>query len=402
MTGVLGGVARQLHIWGASLREEKRNARERERRSRRELAFLPAVVELQETPPSPLGRAVLYVVIGLFAIAVLWAIYGQIDIIAVANGQVVPGGRSKVVQPFETGIVTAIHVRDGAHVTKGQLLIELDTTAGADVQRFENEYLAALTEVARLRALLQDRDTFAGPKGADPSLVSTHRARLRDQLTEYRALRSQAEAYRQMYEKQYVSRMQYLEVEQGRAAKAQEFAAALAEAETRARSLSKELAKARTRARHQRLTAPIDGVVQQLAVHTVGGVVTPAQELLTIAPSKDHLEIEAWVENKDIGFVTEGQQAEVKVESFPFTRYGTLPGHVVSLSRDAVPLENLGFFYAARVGLGQTTISVGNGREVPVTPGMNVSVEIKTGKRRLIEYFLSPLARAFHDSVRER
>src|SRR5690606_25798468 len=220
------------------------------------------VVELEETPPSPAGRAVLYTVIGLCTAGVLWAAYGQIDIIAVANGKVVPGGRSKVVQPFETGIVTAIHVRDGAHVARGQLLIELDTTASADVQRFENEYLAALTEMERLRALLENRDTFKAPKGADPSLVRVHRARLRDQLTEYRALRNQAEAYRQMYEKQYVSRMQYLEVEQERAAKAQEYAAALAEIETRAQSLSKELAKARTRARHQRLTAPIDGVVQ--------------------------------------------------------------------------------------------------------------------------------------------
>lgn len=401
MTGFFAGVARHWHIWRAGAQEETDTGAVG-RLSRGELAFLPAVVELQETPPSPAGRAVLYVVIGLFTAGVLWATYGQIDIIAVANGKIVPGGRSKVVQPFETGIVTAIHVRNGDHVAKGQVLIELNTTASADVERYASERLAALVEMERLRALLADRDRFTPPKGADSSLVRVHRARLRDQLTEYRALRNQAEAYRKMYEKQYVSRMQYLEVEQERAAKAQEYAAALAEAEIRAHSLSKELAKARTRARHERLTAPIDGVVQQLVVHTVGGVVTPAQVLMTIAPSEAHLEVEAWVENKDMGFVAEGQEVEVKVESFPFTRYGTLPGRVVSLSRDAVPLENLGFFYAARVALDRTTISIDNGREVPITPGMNVAVEIKTGKRRLIEYFLSPLARAFDSSVRER
>src|SRR5690606_16732818 len=124
MTGFFGGGARHLHIWRTSIRDERRSTKDRRRFSRGELAFLPAVVELEETPPSPAGRAVLYTVIGLFTAGVLWAAYGQIDIIAVANGKVVPGGRSKVVQPFETGIVTAIHVRDGAHVARGQLLIE--------------------------------------------------------------------------------------------------------------------------------------------------------------------------------------------------------------------------------------------------------------------------------------
>src|SRR5581483_3927293 len=343
-----------------------------------------------------------YAIVALFTVAVVWATFGKIDIIAVAQGKIVPGDRSKVVQPLENGVVKAIYVRDGSRVKAGQPLIEIDTTAGADRERYANEYLAALTEIARIRALIGNHDDFAPPKGADPAFVQIQRNRLRDQLAEYRALNNQADAYRQMLEKQYVSQMQYLEIEQKRAGKAQEYAAALAEAETRAHSLSKELAKAQTRSSQQYIAAPIDGVVQQLAVHTVGGVVTPAEQLMIIAPNEDHLEIEAWVENKDIGFVNENQEAEIKVESFTFTRYGTLPGHVLSLSKDAPPLEKLGFFYGARVSLEQPTIRVDNGRDVPLTPGMNVSVEIKTGQRRVIEYFLSPLVQALNDSVRER
>lgn len=394
-------IKRHIDVWRASWEEAKREVPSR-RPQGRELEFLPAVVELQETPPSPLGRAIAWVIMALFTVAVVWATFGKIDIIAVAQGKIVPGDRSKVVQPLESGVVKAIYVRDGVRVKKGQPLIEIDTTAGADRERFSNEHLAALTEIARLRALLANRDTFEAPKGADPTFVQIQRNRLRDQLAEFRALQNQADAYKQMYDKQYVSQMQYLEVEQRRAAKAQEHAAALAETETRAHSLSKEFAKARTRASQQYLAAPIDGVVQQLAVHTVGGVVTPAQQLLVIAPDEDRLEIEAWVENKDIGFVSENQEAEIKVESFPFTRYGTLAGHVVSLSKDAVPLEKLGFFYGARVSLEESKIRVDNGKEVPLTPGMNVSVEIKTGQRRVIEYFLSPLVQALNDSVRER
>ncbi len=155
-------------------------------------------------------------------------------------------------------------------------------------------------------------------------------------------------------------------------------------------------------AAQQHLTAPIDGVVQQLAVFTVGGVVTPAQQLMVIAPREGSLEVEAYVENKDIGFVSEAQEAEIKVEAFPFTRYGTVPGRVVSLSRDAVPLEKTGLFYSARVSVGSPTIRIENGKDVPLTPGMTVSVEIKTGQRRLIEYFLSPLLRGVNEAARER
>ena len=175
----------------------------------------------------------------------------------------------------------------------------------------------------------------------------------------------------------------------------------LAAAETRAASLAREVAKAGKRTHQQRLTAPIDGTVQQLAVHTLGGVVTPAQQLLVIAPQNQPLEVEAWVENKDIGFVRVGQAAEVKVAAFPFTRYGTLPAQVVTLSHDAVPLEQGGLAYAARVSLERTTILV-DGAQVPLSPGMAVTVEIKTGTRRLLEYFFSPLVQAGQESARER
>ena len=149
------------------------------------------------------------------------------------------------------------------------------------------------------------------------------------------------------------------------------------------------------------LTAPIDGVVQQLAVHTVGGIVTPAQQLMVVAPEDGQLEVEAILENKDIGFVNEGQDAEVKIDAFPFTRYGTVEGKVTSLSRDAVQIDKVGLVYTAKVSLTRSTIQVDT-KEIRLTPGMSVAVEIKTGKRRLIEYFLSPLLQAGHESIRER
>jgi hemolysin D len=367
----------------------------------KELEFLPAVLEVQESPPSPVGRAVALTIVAVFAVALFWASVGRIDIIAVAQGKVIQSDRSKVIQPLEAGVIKAIYVRDGDRVKQGDALMELDTTASPDQERFQHEYYAAVIEVARLRALLADKNRFEVPQGANPTLVQAERARLHDQLTEYRALKSQARAYKTLYEKEYVARLKYLEVERERAEKANEFSAALSAAEIRARSLSNEMTKANTRAGAQHLTAPIDGVVQQLAVHTVGGVVTPAQQLMVVAPEDGQLEVEAILENKDIGFIYENQDAEVKIDAFPFTRYGTVGGKVTSLSRDAVQIDKVGLVYTAKVSLSRSTIHV-DAKEIRLTPGMSVAVEIKTGKRRLIEYFLSPLLQAGHESIRER
>lgn len=396
------GIARHIEVWRTAWREQKQQEPVTVPMGR-ELEFLPAVLEIQESPPSPVGRTIIFIIIGLFSAALLWSVLGHIDIVAVAQGKIIPSDYSKVIQPLESGIIKKIHVRDGQHVKKDDVLIELDaTTTGADRERFSNEYLSALTEVARLQALIVDQDSFIPPKGANPTFVNIQRNRLRDQLSEYRALQNQAEAYKTLYDKQLVSRMQYLEADRARAQKAQEHAAEYSEAKTRAHSLSQELAKAENRTSQQTLTAPIDGVVQQLAVHTVGGVVTPAQQLMVIAPREGDLEVEAWIENKDIGFVNAEQIAEVKIEAFPFTRYGAIDGKVLTLSKDAVPIEKVGLVYTARINLAKSTIRIENNKEVYLSPGMNVTVEIKTGQRRLIEYFLSPLLQASKESIRER
>jgi len=149
------------------------------------------------------------------------------------------------------------------------------------------------------------------------------------------------------------------------------------------------------------LTAPVDGTVQQLAVHTVGGVVTPAQALMIIVPKDEAVEVEAFVENKDIGFVNAGQEAQVKVETFPFTRYGTIPATVTQVANDAINDEKKGLLYTLRAKLSQATIRVED-KWVTLSPGMAVTVEVKTGRRRVIDYLLSPLLQYGDESLRER
>jgi hemolysin D len=196
----------------------------------------------------------------------------------------------------------------------------------------------------------------------------------------------------------------------------------LAKAEQKAAGLAQDVIKAEQRTSLQKLTAPVDGMVQQVAIHTIGGVVTPAQALMLIVPAESRLEIEAMISNRDIGFVEVGHDAAIKVDTFNFTRYGLLHGKVLTVSHDAItrdkPQERLTdkpqgaetsssepkgqeLIYAARVSLARTQMDVEDKR-VNLSPGMAVTIEIKTGSRSIISYLLSPLIRYKHESLRER
>lgn len=175
----------------------------------------------------------------------------------------------------------------------------------------------------------------------------------------------------------------------------------LSEAEDKGAVASEEIRKTARRRQYQELRSPVDGVVQQLAVNTVGGVVQPAQPLMVIVPSADEVEVEAQILNRDIGFIREGQPVRVKLEAFPFTDYGLIEGEVASISRDAIEDEKRGLIYAVRVRLKRRTIAV-RGKDMPIGPGLAVQAEIRTGERRIIQYLLSPIAQTFDEAGRER
>jgi hemolysin D len=434
----------------------------------RDADFLPAVIEIIESPPSPIGRGMLWSIILLVAIAVAWAWFGRVDVIASARGVVLPSGRVKLVQPLQPGTVTAIHVRDGATVRAGDLLVELDPTAAqADIAAHSRAAMISAIEVARLRALLAalSSDTpsdpkFVPPADADPILVAEARSYLDYQIRVLRArlsgLTEQAERARgslaetqaevarleqtlplagqvseardllagrglgsrleALQERQrYIGQRQELVAARARADQAanqiaaltaqraealadagREAGAQLAQAQARLAAETEELAKARQRLRETRLYAPSDGVVEGLAVHTVGGVVTAAQQLMSIVPMNEVLEIEAKLPDRDIAFVEVGQQAVIKLDAYPFTRYGTLSGRVTGVSRDAVRDEKLGLLYSVRVML--------DGAAPGPMPrsGMGANVEVWTGRRRVAEYLLSPLEQRTKEAFRER
>ncbi len=459
------------------------------RRREQEIAFLPAALEITESPPSPIGRAIGASIIAVFCVALVWASFGSVDIVATATGKIVPGGRTKLIQPFETGVVRAIHVRDGQSVKAGDVLIELDPTmTDADQERQRSDLVATELDVARLRAALAEDPlaAFRPPQSAGAAEIEMHRQFLISQRAEQNAklseierqqgqkeaerattsasvaklqatipvLQERVDIRKSLLEKALVSKVTYLTeyqdlvglqqdlvVQQSRLREADAAIAllketrektaaeyrrttfdALAKAEQKVASAAQDVIKAERRTKLQHLTAPVDGVVQQLAVHTVGGVVTPAQALAVLVPSDSHLEIEAMLSNRDIGFVHPGQKTEIKVDTFNFTRYGLLHGDVLSVSTDAITRDRQQggsndrtpgaaqsssepkgqeLEYAARISLDRTHMQVED-KLVKLGPGMAVTVEIKTGVRRIISYLLSPLARYKQESLRER
>lgn len=204
-------------------------------------------------------------------------------------------------------------------------------------------------------------------------------------------------------ESQAALRTTMLQAEQADAEFRARTSADLLEATKRREAARQELIKANQRRDLQVLRSPINGLVQQLAVTTVGGVVTQAQALMTIVPENTPLEVDAQVLNADAGHVKAGQRAINKVETFDFTRYGYLEGEVLWVGTDAVTDSNMGPVYPVRIRLTETiTPSAYNGARGVITAGMNITSEIRVGQRRLIDFFLSPLLRYQQEALRER
>lgn len=513
-------IATAVEDW--SLRGRKGKAKY----SRLEASFLPAAMALQESPPSPTARLMLWVLIALLVGGLTWATLGRLDIVVSARGQIIPDDRVKTIQAATSGVVQDIRVADGDHVEKGDVLLTLDPTeveasiaqlreriAGTRLSVAMHEALGQLAHAEQPQApSLRGRDDLSGLPGprvqaqqeilegllmeftssivAAENQIQALKAEIASLGDRIRGSRESMEIEReknlleQDAEQAQISKLEsllpfsekemesldrlhkdgivagsvadraaeqlmgaqedlkirraYLELIRHRGKQTDislqhridESEARIRELEPRVRERENSLAGLRSAFESRHLQAmgakseelrlqakeleklehelkahlirsPAGGIVQRLAMNTVGGVVQPSQALLSIVPEDLVLEIEAFVENKDVGFVHAGQSAEIKVDTFPYTKYGLLQGKILWLSPTAVEQEGIGLVYLARVGLDQTSVEV-EGKELELSPGMSVTAEVRIGERRIIEYFLAPLLRIKHESLRER
>ena len=446
---------------------DKKSQQKDDKLQREEMEFLPAALEVVETPPSPTGRAVLWTLFLLLVAVMIWVLVGHVDEIAVANGKIIPNGEVKVVQAEDKGVIKAIHVTEGQLVKKGDLLVELDTTmTEADVNNVRHQVAYYTLDIERLLAEQGNQPFTAKVQpGLDEKDILYQQNLYNSRMAEYHSkiavaqsnmmqmqagLTSAQAGYEKLsnlydiaqkkrekvealaeenaistftvldYQSKSVELAEDMNTQESEIAKAswglvqaqqqidsvnaernKDITAALVEDRKQLASYQEELKKAEEKNRLSQITAPIDGRVSQLAVHTDGGIVTAAQAIMQIVPEDTALEVEAWVQNKDIGFIQEGQPAEVKVETFSFQKFGTINGKIAEISPNAVDDKEKGRVYRVVLQLDKDRFAV-NGKDVPLSSGMTATAEIKIRQKRIIEFFLDPFRQYQSEALRER
>lgn len=468
--------------------------------------FLPAALEIMESPPSPVGIKLLYAIASLFVLAFIWSFVGKLDIIASSTGKIQPQGNVKVVESLVTGKVELISVQNGDWVEKGQIVATLDATEvkskfndatsnldsyKAEVirRRQENVLISDLTiENPQIRINIPiewpaNSDIADNIKIREDTVMAGELAQLNSDLQNILAqiiqnstrevsarntissqqslvetLNQRMNIRKSLVAKQVVSQDDWLQimssVKEARGAlvsseslladtvsnkeilKASfiktrdDFIAnnlqKLVVAERQADSLEQKVVESKVQLEHMTFRAPETGIIAALTLTTIGQVISSGSEVMRVVPENTKMEVIAYVPNQEIGFIKIGQHVDVKVDAFPFTRYGTLNGTVVKVSQDAIPAsdaqqaqldptrgsqknqKNISNSQATQNLVYPLTITLqGNyittsGRQVNLVPGMGVTAEIKTDRRRIIDYLISPIYDIVTSSLHER
>ncbi|MBR7025631.1 MAG: HlyD family type I secretion periplasmic adaptor subunit [Selenomonadaceae bacterium] len=436
----------------------------------KETEFLPAILEVTETPPSPTGRLVMWTILLLVVVALAWSILGHINEVAVAAGKVIPSGQIKTVQVKNKGIVKEINVEEGQLVQEGDVLVILDpTTTSADYDSLKKRAAYYKLDIQRLTAELtqqpftpeEDPDLEAHDLAAEMALYQSRTSDYRTQrqsrldvidqkMARLQATQASYEKYAEVLaieqekedrlielsEQNAISEFQLLEqqsrtIEYAKNAKAEldslnsiraeiaeaqqnlanvdasyhkDIMTALVDAKKEYYTVTEAIKKADEDSRMATIYAPISGRVYNLNIHTLGGIVTDAQPLMQIVPEDVKLEFEVYADNKDIGFIKVGQEAEVKVETFNFQKFGMYRAEVMEISADAVNEPNdqqKHMRYKLLLDPTSNDINV-YGQPAKLEVGMNVSAEIKIKEKRIIDFFLDPFRRYTSEALRER
>lgn len=327
--------------------------------------FKPILAEIEDAPLNPIGNTIFWLIIVFIVIAGLWMYLGKVDIVVTARGQIIPKGEEKLVQSLDKGVVTTISVKEGEYVTKGQVVAVVSPAEhepGLELNNIREEEAKVVEQLANSRS----RYTIA--------LDTKNRLEtVRDIIPQARYDDAAKEATELSHN---ISALQ----------------AALSEIRNKRLQLEKQ---------KQLLKAPIDGYVNTIFVHTIGGVVQPAEKIMTIVPKDAKLQIKAQVMNQDVGFIEPDMPVSIKVDTYNFQKYGILNGIVTVVSPNSIRDERLGDIYEVYIEPQNTTLMV-EGKEQTIKYGMTTTNEIKIGKRRIIEFFIYPLIKYMDESIKVR
>jgi hemolysin D len=453
-----------LDSWSDESRRRKEG-----RRGWTDTDFLPAALEITETPPSPIGRWIIWTIIAAALVTLIWSCLAHVDTVAVAEGRLVPEGRLRSVEAAEQGVIRRLVVKEGQHVTKGQPLIYLDPTiADAEASTARNDLATARLTTARDNALLAfaagRSEGMASPQGAANEAVEAEGMAVQARIAEYRAkvlsldqrrvgatataratqaeidklqrtlplLREALDLQEDLARQGFGARQKLLQQRQAYVTAQADLVAQharLDEARAQAASLAGDAAQAReefvSKAAQERaeaegvivsrgnvvreadqkqglhvLTAPVSGTVQEVMVTNIGEVPEVGKPLVTIIPDGEPLVVEALLLNRDAGFIRPGMKAVIKLEAYPFTRYGVLHAVVERVSPDSTVDQKRGLVFPVRLRITGSSLKLPDGSKA-LSPGMSASAEIVTGTRTVIEYLWSPIARSLHEAGRE-
>lgn len=408
--------------------------------------FLPIVSEIQEEPLNPLGRTTFWILISLIFFTVLWLFFGKADVVVSARGKIIPDGEIKIIQPLDTGVVKKILVKEGDFVKKDQTLIEIDSSTtepqldslktNLEYINLERERLKATTHGTALKTTNSDTDQTQ--LGLYKSSIADLNNQLQAKRMEINSINEEINNYREQLtinsEKErrmnqvsdiiakndlekvkaenleYRSKIRELTHQKARAYKEVSYIRSnfktqnyteLADRDKKATEMSANIKEIEFRKNKQNIVSPVDGYINTMLIHTVGGVVTPAEKLVSVVPADSPLVIKVNVMNKDIGFIKKGMNVQIKIDTFDFQKYGMINGVVKDIAKDSVEDEKLGPTYAVYVTPKEKTLMV-EGKETPISTGMSLSAEIKVNKRRIIEFFIYPMIKYWNQAISVR
>lgn len=390
--------------------------------------FMPSLLEIIERPAHKAGTFIIIVIFTLLIGAIMWACFSEIDVVITASGSVQPTGNLNVVKTYSGGTVKSINVSEGDFVEQGKVLIELDTEAlEIDVDKLKNQ-----------RKILEAQRDFYTKiiSGSDLSTVKisdysddlkTYIQAILDSDTGYRnslanyenekasaeinkeIAELQLEQYRSSGSKcqikaQELSVQQYalevdnaeLQISNTKVQYSSQVNSNISEINSKIDEINANLEKFRLSTEYQNIIAPVSGYVNSVGVNTLGETVTSAQQLVTIVPDNTPNEMLCHVKNTDIADIELGMEAEIKLEAYPYNKYGTVKGTVKYISHSSFANEQLGNVYVVKLELD-------NGNEnIRVFSGLSGVVEIKTDKRTVMDYFLEPIVKGFGESLKEK
>lgn len=390
--------------------------------------FMPSLLEIIERPAHKAGTVIIIGIFTLLIAAIVWACCSKIDVVITASGAMQPIGNINSVKTYSAGTVETINVSEGAYVEKGDILLTLNTQSlDIDVNQL-NSQKKILTAQQDIYTKIQNGDDVSTVKTDDyevdikpyiQAILDTDtsykntlnglekdktNADLNIQIAQVQLEQYQESGTQRQIQSQELMIQQYelalekaeLQITDTKTQYSAQINSKLSEIEGQLTEISSNLEKYALSVEYQQITAPVSGYVNTINVNTLGDTVTSAQELVTIVPKDTPLEMVCYVKNMDIGDIELGMETEIKLEAYPYNKYGTVKGTVKYISPSAFVSEQMGSVYLVKIEVTDAN------EDIDIISGLSGSVEVKTDRRTVMDYFLDPIIKGFGESLKEK